>query len=312
MDELKNTQNPDEKFNIRPLRTYEEDVASFVKKGQISTSKIVLAEQKRQQEAELMEKVETQTNRASIALKLSIGLVVFGIIITTGIIYFTGEKQKIETPKISISDFRDVLIDKKTKIPVYVNDKLNSEIKKQVADEMSKTSGLAFSEITEIQLLNKSIIEIPDKDAQEKIEKVSIEEFFKFLEFRPEESMIRAMDKNYLFGMIGTNAGPRPFLLIRTLEYQRIFAGMLNWEKSMFREINDIFFQTLSTNDFLAEQPKFTDIIIFNRDVRAILDENGQTDFFYTFVNNDHLLLSTEKEVIEEIYKKLSIQNIVR
>ena len=62
-DPLKNqngNQETDSNGNvIRPIRTYKDDVASLVKDQQLSTSKIMLAEQKRRQTEQLNE-IETE------------------------------------------------------------------------------------------------------------------------------------------------------------------------------------------------------------------------------------------------------------
>jgi spore maturation protein CgeB len=85
----------------------------------------------------------------------------------------------------------------------------------------------------------------------------------------------------------------------------------------MFRQVNDLFFEKLPKSDFVVAQgktdlTKLTDGVISNRDARAIVDENGQVLFYYTFVNDDHLLLAERTEIVNEIATKLNLKNLVR
>ncbi|HMO79072.1 MAG TPA: hypothetical protein PJ997_01575 [Candidatus Paceibacterota bacterium] len=304
-------QQNEKELNIRPLRTYEQDVANFVKKGQISTAKIVMAEQKRKERQEKIEKVEKVEKLTSNSLRVSIFLVFTGIAIVLGIFYYTQYSAK-KTEEISGTEFRDILMNKKVKREIIVNDKLNSDIKREFISQIQNPPQLNFSEIAEIQLIRKNIIRQQDGKQTEQKEKVSIGDLFTFLDFKPENLLIRSLEENYLSGIIGTNSGTFPFILIKTKEYQNVFSGMLDWEKNMFREVNDIFFQTLPTDDFIVNPPSFVDIIISNRDARAILGENGEIQFYYSFINNNHLLLASKTEVISEMQKKLNLQNIVR
>ncbi len=310
-----------EKFVTRPLRTYEEDVANFVKRGQISTSKIIAAEQKRQYETEQIRGADETKKKISLIIIVSLCLFILAGLILWGAFYLLKNDGDFTSniPK----NFRDVLIDKKQEIEIVADYKLGSEVKKEIVGNIENPpTDLNNSEIAEI-VINKTVpITKGDKTIEVK-EKINIQELFKYLEFYPDDTMMRSLGENYLLGLIKTEGDTVPFILIKTLEYERVFSGMLNWEIKLYREINDIFFKTLGTNDFLTLTPnntgvayfdpnKFTDIVIYNKDVRAIINSQNQILFFYTFVNNDHLLITSKPAVVQEIATKLNLQNIVR
>ncbi|HMP67337.1 MAG TPA: hypothetical protein PKA60_01135 [Candidatus Paceibacterota bacterium] len=311
MSEEKDQQNNTENFVIKPLRTYEGDVANFIKKGQITTAKIVVEEQKRNQKKELLQKEIVETKKTNLAMVASISLLIIGIIIAGGAFWFTKINNSNLINGISVSQFRDILLDKKSKIEIFTENKSNSDLKNEIINKIKARPKLALGEIVEIQILDKVVIQ-NDGKITESYEKSSIENIFGFLGFTLTAPTIRAFDENYLIGLIGANDDSHPFILIKTREYSNVFAGMLEWEKIMYRQVNDIFFQTLSTDDFPAELPNFVDIVIFNRDARAILNDANQPQFYYTFVNSDHLLISSKPEIVGEISKKLNLQNIVR
>lgn len=314
-----------EKFIIRPLRTYEEDVATFVKRGQVTTAKIVVAEQKRQQEITSAKGAEESQKTSGLALKISGILIVLAAVILAGVFYFL--KPTEDTPVVPTvsSGLRDILIDKKETFQIPIDNKITLEIKDAVVDYIESPPVLGLNEIAEIQL-TKKISGATEGGIMD--EKIKIAEMLSVMELRPLETTVRSFDENYIFGLINIEGQTIPFILIKTLEFEQVFSGMLVWEKTLYREINDIFFDTLGTDDFLVVNPnasstvtngnssfdpqKFTDIVIYNRDARAIIDNNDKVLFFYTFVNNNHILLTSKTAAVEEIAKKLNLQNIVR
>lgn len=298
-------------LKIRPLRTYEEDVTTFIKRGQVSTAKIVLAEEKRKSQQLKVESAVKAEKITGKTLKLSLFLILGGIFVVFGIFFYKQFFNKVKN-EIARVELRDILMDKKEKKEIFVNDKLNSEVKKEFISYIKNPPQLNFSEIAEVKLIRKSNVRQPNDKIIEQKEKVSVSDLFQFLDFKPEGQLIRAFEDNYLAGVIGTNSGTYPFIIIKTREFQNVFSGMIVWERTMFREVNDIFYQTLPVDDFIPKPPDFKDIVISNKDTRAILDENGDVQFYYSFANNNHLLIASKIEVLSEIQKKLNLQNIVR
>jgi hypothetical protein len=311
-----------EKFVIRPLRTYEEDVANFVKRGQISTAKIIAAEQKRQTENAAIQDVDNTKKKIVVIIGASIGLVVLAGLILWGVFSYMKSDNNI-TDAGRPGNFRDILINKKQILEISTDNKVGSDVKTKIVQFIKvPPSDLGNSEIAEL-LITKTAQSIVGKKSAEVKQKISIQDLFGYLELNPGESFMRALDQNYLFGLINLEGDTFPFILIKTLEYERVFSGLLNWERTLYREINDIFFKTLGTNDFVNlsgdnsaavnfDPSKFVDKIFYNRDVRAITNNDDKVLFYYTFVNNSYVLLSSKVVAIQDLAAKLNLQNIVR
>ncbi len=321
--EAKATEVPvKEKFVNRPLRTYEEDVANFVKRGQITTAKIIAAEQKRQAESANIREVDNTKKKIVTIAAASLGLVVLSILILWGVFSYIKSDNKI-VDSGRPSNFRDILINKKESIEIPVDYKIVSEIKTKIIQNIDvPPSDIQNGEIIEI-LLTKSTREIIGDKSIETKQKISVSELFNYMELSPEDSFVRALDQNYLFGLTNLEGETFPFILIKTLEYERVFAGLLNWERTLYREINDFFFKTLGTDDFVNlssinsdensfDPNRFVDKILYNRDARAIVNNNDEVLFYYTFVNNNHILLSSKPAAIQDLATKLNLENIVR
>ncbi len=58
--------------------------------------------------------------------------------------------------------------------------------------------------------------------------------------------------------------------------------------------------------------PTFVDIVLSNRDTRAIRDDNGTPFFFYTFIERDKILFAQNPKLITEIGRKLREKQLVR
>lgn len=56
----------------------------------------------------------------------------------------------------------------------------------------------------------------------------------------------------------------------------------------------------------------FTDVVLSNRDTRAIRDENGTPFFYYTFIDRDKILFAQDPKLITEIIRKIKEKQLVR
>ena len=89
MEEKPNPPKEKKRFLVRPLRTYKDDIATFVKNKRVSTAKIVMAEEdRRHKQTQAATKNSEETKKKKFGLSLSFGLVILGIIIVIVTIYF--------------------------------------------------------------------------------------------------------------------------------------------------------------------------------------------------------------------------------
>lgn len=57
---------------------------------------------------------------------------------------------------------------------------------------------------------------------------------------------------------------------------------------------------------------QFTDVVLANRDTRALRDENGNPYFYYTFIDKDKILFAQDSRLIGEIVRKVREKQLVR
>lgn len=57
---------------------------------------------------------------------------------------------------------------------------------------------------------------------------------------------------------------------------------------------------------------KFEDLILLNKDVRVIKNTSGEILFFYSFINRENLIMTTNVETFDLVSKRLNISKLIR
>ncbi|MGH7141131.1 MAG: hypothetical protein ACREGH_00655 [Minisyncoccia bacterium] len=131
-----------------------------------------------------------------------------------------------------------------------------------------------------------------------------------------------------------------PFVVFKTDSYDQAFAGMLSWEHSMQKDLSPLFGQEPSAAPENAPAPtatatssaasttaatstapgttpinnstsreiigtSFVDDIIDNHDVRALKNSRGNTLFFWTFVDSQTLVITTDAQTLQELISRI-------
>jgi hypothetical protein len=105
----------------------------------------------------------------------------------------------------------------------------------------------------------------------------------------------------------GTEAG-QPFIVLRVMEFDTAFAGMIEWEKAMSADLAPLFGETVTqsynTQARAADgllPATFVDTIIGNRSSRILFDASGAERITYTFVNQNTILITTSRSTLEQL-----------
>jgi hypothetical protein len=133
---------------------------------------------------------------------------------------------------------------------------------------------------------------------------------FDILEAKNPTSLTRALDPDFILGF-HSSLGNKPFLLLTIKSYENTFAGMLDWEKTLYQDFSPIF---IREDTKLEEQTiyEFKDIVIMNKDVRAILNKEGKIEFAYSFPNKNNLLITNNESTLEEIFRRINTAGLER
>jgi hypothetical protein len=159
--------------------------------------------------------------------------------------------------------------------------------------------------------------------------------------------LIKIDDTSQVFGGM-LEWEPRMVETIRDLFYQKLGSGQAfdvnQATESENININDTYYDTLVKNRAAAEEarnstttidqevstgttatPKFVDdtrptydprdfedVILSNKDTRAIKNSAGEIIFFYSLIDDENLLMTTNRETLDIILDKINIAKLVR
>ena len=135
----------------------------------------------------------------------------------------------------------------------------------------------------------------------------TLEEFLTALGTRAPADLVRALSSDFFFGIhtVDENA---PLLVIPVFSYERAFAGMLAWEQTMNADLSPVFAtvppQVIGPSG-LPESRRFEDVIMRNYDVRALKDDAGVIQLFYSFPTRSVLIIGESPYSFTEILSRL-------
>ena len=157
--------------------------------------------------------------------------------------------------------------------------------------------------------------------------------------------LLRNINNEYTFGYYSYETN-EPFIILRAANYDSVFAGMLEWERTMYADLGDIILkqggvsntnknlpkeELTSTSTGTTTQSKtlskatttkavvlseydtpFVDRVISNNDTRVLYRPNGDIAFFYTFFNKNTVIITTSEQTLREIIYRLTSGKITR
>lgn len=333
--------NTDKKFDnlgIQNIRTYKDDIQNVVQSENITSTRILLAEQRRQaNEAYIKEDNSLKSKKNSVMLMISLVL----ITLTGGVLGFIWfyPKAAPEPSKILINRPNFLEVDGQTLISTELRNP------RDIFSDLQRLMVANIQEDTiEEVILSRTEKKTVDGEVVSSYRPIITDELLKLLESRSPEAFARSVDKELMIGLYGTETGVEPYLLFKIKDFDNTFASMLDWEPSVSRDMQPIFFSNLrqedlshsrfeevqiqqtstststptTTPEVIKEQKLdfdptiFKDKVVKNTDGRALINDSGEIVFFYTFINDEYLMLGNSEKVLEEVIRRLRQSKLIR
>lgn len=330
------TGDPTEGFQIQKLRTYKADVQEAVKSQNISTARILLQEQQRRAKLALSEEsttLKSSKNKIFFVLALILITLAGGIF---GYSFYLSNQPQQPTSKIIIERPDFINVEQQLGISVTLRNK---------RDVLRDIESLIVAPIEEKSINELLILHSKDnfENGKKTVDQVPITtaEFFSLTESRAPNSLVRSLDNKFMIGVYGIGVG-EPFTLFKVKDFENTFASLLSWEPLIARDLQPIFFTDISpeklsrnpligtpvvieqattssstprvteTFDIRFDPTTFSDVVIQNRDARVIRNEFGEIIFFYTFIDEEHLIFTAKEEVLTEVMRRLRGARLIR
>lgn len=278
------------------IRTYQSDVEEMLKNGQGSLATIAIAENDKRIRAGLSAEEPEKPLHTKLIVGISLGLIILGVG-TLAFLYLwinTEEPpvpQVEEVPAIIVTD-----LEKTYDIQTMGRERLlETLIKEKKEGEYTLSSVVGFR-----------LTDGKGEDAQT----VTASDFLKKLQAQVPNSLVRSFNDNFLFGLHILNVN-QPFLIFKVGYYQNAYAGMLFWENTLMEDFGTLFIEpeqiieAETSDQILGRGRVFEDIVVKNRDTRALRDQSGKIIFLYSFPDKNTLILTTNADTLEKVSTRL-------
>ncbi len=148
--------------------------------------------------------------------------------------------------------------------------------------------------------------------------------FITELNLQAPDILLRNIDPSSMVGVVHANTQSAPFFILRVTSYERTFAGMLQWEGSMFNALSTLYPQytnvaptvsmstTTPSKIFIPPvdptQPgtQFVDEVVANRSVRTLKDNAGRTIVLYGYADKQTLIIARDEDAFTLLIEKLT------
>lgn len=296
------------------VRTFKSDAEEAVKMERLSSMSIAIAEQKKRLASGLTMDIDAPTTaRKWIILFASLFFVVAGV----GAISFSYIKEKIY-PKVEESAIKSSIqnfIMTESSVEVDLNKTGGKDLVNLLADAV-RSAGIKLNSIQNIYITENEISVGKGKETKNMIES---KKFVSAVNFKMPDLLQRSLTPEFMLGLHYWN-GNQPFLILKTDSYGNAFAGMLEWEKNMKKDLGVLFSLNSrqsnkvasSTDDIFASERDFEDVFVKNKDARAIRDANGEVFLIYDLHDKDTIVITTNTTTLTELSDRLVRARTVR
>lgn len=298
---------------LRPIRTYERDVEEVLHGQNVSLSKIALAESVKRRAAPVLSEpmririASVPKARIDFAGRLFgnrrflflISVLAAAAITLIAFAWYLGENESGTSASKSIKPSL-------TKIDganITFTGELRTALIKRIRDETLKV---------QIPLGEFRTLVIQRREGKNTIN-LSLAELLDSLEASAPTALIRALESLPTIGVHGIR-GNQLFLLSTVTSYDHAFEGMLSWEKQMIEDIGPLFgvntraaseTHATTTKEVLSQRLVFRDVVVKNKDLRAVFDQTGKIIFLYSFPDKKSLIITTNDETFRALLPKI-------
>ena len=299
--EEKNPQINTDGSEAKTIHTYLTDMAETVRNNEISVINIAVAEQKKHEREDIYRKADG-TNSKKLFLLIGGVILLLGTFVT---IYFIIQKNKVSN--IPITNVTN------SKIETIISYDSQSFI-----DVSQTTSSNDF-----VKLLKPEILKVGNPDSIKSIfltnsmsgspEILKLEDFTSLLGITAPSSLIRSLSDQYMIGTYTSsikNSKPHLFLLFKVKDYDIVYAGMLQWEKTMLNDMFNLFNINTAGNSISLFEMPFKDALINNKDMRVLYNDSGDNVLSYVFIDKNNLIITDDQDTIEKVASLLLFKNI--
>lgn len=308
---------PNEVPSVRPVQTYQGDIASLVEGTRVSVVSAAAAEAQRRAQTvtELPATYIRPVWPRIVMVAVAVGLFVGSI----GLVAFVAMRLLPVEPPPAVS--APLLYIDSQKTVVYVPGESRVKLLSDLTEARDSVN-LALGLISGVSVAanDNATIAAPD--------------LLPFIAPSMPPQLQRTMQDEYMFGIHAFD-GNQPFLMFKVDSYTDAYAGMLAWEATMRTELSPLFTRVPNAAAQVRQQENistatssaptastttpttqtapvvFVDQIVENRDARVIRDQYGNILLLWTFLDRTTVVVTTNQYTLREVVSRLSVAPVV-
>lgn len=243
-------------------------------------------------------------------------LIILGIGIVAGLFFLqqrTPESRRADLPENPIVGFNELVS--------YSTGRATRNALIEIMQNQRNEANLVDNEI-----LYTRFVDIVD--GEERVLPTS--ELFSILNTRIPGILLRSFGERFMMGIyhFGENI---PFLLVDIPTFDNAFAGMLEWEETMYADLGELLGKqsiapqpradtTATTTNTTPSAPvqvasidrEFEDLTVRNKDARVLRNSRGEIVLLYSFIDRETLLITHSENVLREMVNKLIATKLIR
>jgi hypothetical protein len=284
--------------SIKSVRTFKSDAEEAIRYGNVSATKISLAEQNRKIAREQAAPAEKSEEGSSALGKIAVALTIMVILAAAGGYYFVYMKKGGSPAAALPQQLRVDTILPYAKASVLQLDGQTDPIE-------------SFAALITSTAINAGTIHafIPVPYGTTTVV-ASIEDIFGGTD--APSTLKRSLSSRYMLGAYAQDT-KLPFIILKNTYFQNTFAGMLEWEKNMRKDlIQMIRISNPAENASLSNSSAFEDSVISNVDARVLKNDAGEVILAYAFSDKDTLIIATRADSLKIILDKLLAVRVVQ
>lgn len=307
--------------DIKPLRTYETDVAEALARRKSSKASIAIAENKKVTGEERISNVSSDMQAAeatsdattskhspfSLAktLYILLSLILVGAGAYGGYYLYTvsplfSVMQQSGGKPAQVQNTNKSLVPSDSRVTVSLDGADQTQVAQLVMAELAKQQ--TPGSVRDIYLTRTDTVTgVKGQIAPSDIAGI--------MDLGIPDVLARTIKTGWMLGVYTDQGGVNTlFVAAKTDFFQNAFAGMLQWEPSMADDLSP-YLDPLAQNNVSG---RFIDEIIKNKDVRTFIANDGRTLFTYSFLDNATLVMSQDTGALQEVIIRLENQAFVR
>lgn len=299
-----------DKTSVVAVHTLKDDLQHVVREQKISVVRAVSLEQDRKKHAGVHEKnfqapsqtpAQAQRSKRIFGILFSVVLLIVLGASALGGVYLIAKQRAGSAPQQTM---QSILFAEST-VALPIGARSSSDIKRILGNARQSTSGTLGS-ITRIA----PTVTDTTQDGTTTTRPATFAEFMKAVSTGAPDELIRATGSDFFFGIhtVDKNA---PLIVVSVTSYDRAFAALLAWEPTMSAELSPIFTplsaQTTDQNG-LPTNRTFQDLVMRNYDVRALKDDVGDVQLYYSFPTQNILIIAESPYSFAEVLSRLQAE----